>query len=199
MQSLSEDSRWSANPARPTGKWPTAAKARRALSGRDLIAILAGSVAITGLSVAAWRTGDDHQGVTLRQGSGAAGTADMTSGEWKSGSAKGVRAGGPLDPALVAETREDHARQTQAFTQILQPRLKDGGIAGFTIGNGTPPPIFTRAGLKAGDVLVAINGVQFQGEEMVARLSEEIAGSQTAEFEVERNGRLQKMTVSLVD
>lgn len=179
--------------------WPTPAKARREFTARDMIALIAGSIAITGLGVAAWRAGDDHQGVSLRGGNGAAGTADFTSGAWKSGSAQDIRAGGRPDPTLVAETRDDHSRQTQAFAQILEPRFRDGGVSGFIVANGALPPVFIRAGLKAGDVLVAVNGLQFQGEEMVARLSEEIAGSQTAEFEVERDGRLQKMSVSLVD
>jgi general secretion pathway protein C len=86
-------------------------------------------------------------------------------------------------------------------TEILQyrlglaPRRADGRITGFAVRSGAEMPLLRRAGLKAGDVLIGVNGQTFDSEEKVMELASEIAGSYTAEFEFERNGR--RMTTSL--
>lgn len=196
MPDMSEKSRWNAVAPRP----PAPAPARRGLAKRDLLAIVAGSVAIAGLGVAAWQAGGDHEGVSLRGGAGGTGvdlsTVDGAAWQGTAGNAvspSNVPAA-PADPSLVAETREEHARQTAAFRAVLTPSMRNGSIAGFVLGDGPVPALFARAGLKPGDVLLSVNGLGFQSQGLVDDLSYEIAGSQTAEFVVERDGR--KLTLS---
>jgi len=74
----------------------------------------------------------------------------------------------------------------------LAPRKTGGRITGFTLRRGADLPLLQRAGLRAGDVLVAVNGQAFESEEKVMELPKEIAGSYTAEFEYERGGRRMK-------
>lgn len=89
-------------------------------------------------------------------------------------------------PAPGSEGRE---RDTLQYRIGLEPRRQDGRISGFTIKPGAELPVLTRAGLRPGDVLVAVNGQPFESEEKVLELSNEIAGSYEAEFTFERAGR----------
>lgn len=79
----------------------------------------------------------------------------------------------------------------------LAPRKSGGRITGFTLRRGADLPLLQRAGLKAGDVLVAVNGQAFESEEKVMELPQEIAGSYTAEFEYERGGKRMKSKLEI--
>lgn len=208
---MTRDDRWSTNPASPARAHPAPTGRRFAM--RDIVAIFAGGAAIAGLGVAAWRSGEDHQGVMLRSGAGSAsGEADMApiDGNWDGASGgtaapggstqvSGPTPAGPPDPALVAQTPAEHARQTQAFQQIMTPRLQNGRVTGYTVGDGALPPLLARAGVEAGDVVVFVNGLGLQSDAMVAELSQEMAGSRLAEFVVERGGSTRTVSVKLRD
>jgi len=77
----------------------------------------------------------------------------------------------------------------------LAPRRANGRTTGYTFRPDNSLPLLQRAGLRAGDVLVAVNGQTFDSDERVLDLPREIAGSYSAEFEFERNGR--RMRTSL--
>jgi general secretion pathway protein C len=68
-------------------------------------------------------------------------------------------------------------------------------IKGFTLKAGAGLAPLLRAGLRQGDVLVAVNGQPFDSSEKLLELPAEIAGAYTAEFEYERNGRRMKATL----
>lgn len=180
MPKVSEKSRWGAGPASVPA--PTAPPPKRRLATRELVAIVAGSAAVASLGVAVLQVGDDHQGVSLSQ----AGWQDMARAQ-----ANQMGATGPSDAddhMLVAETRAEHDVQTRAFATVLRPVLNDGAIKGFVMSPGPGPEVLSRAGIRPGDVIVAVNGLGFQSTRMLADLSEELSGSKTAEFIVERDG-----------
>lgn len=195
MPPLSEKSRWG-DGAAPAPPVPVARK----FSPRDLLAIVAGAAAIAGLGYAAWQAGDDREGVLLSKDGGARGDAELgAAGDGlvaEQGTTPPVT---KADPALVAESAEDQARMTQAFTSVLKPAMRDGAIAGYVLGSGPAPAIFARAGVQPGDMIVFINGRGLQSPEMVAQLSEELAGSKVAEFVVERGGITQTLTAKIQD
>jgi hypothetical protein len=83
-------------------------------------------------------------------------------------------------------------RTTVAFRLGLQPRKTNERITGFAFRPGADLPVLVRAGLKPGDVLLAVNGQALESEEKIFELSREIAGSYTAEFEFERGGKKMK-------
>lgn len=84
----------------------------------------------------------------------------------------------------------DPARQTIQFRTGLQTRKrKDGRITGFVIRAGSDMPAFEKAGLKPGDVVIAVNGRAFASEAEVNKLANEIRISPTVVFEYERNGK----------
>jgi general secretion pathway protein C len=71
----------------------------------------------------------------------------------------------------------------------MAPRRNGGRIDGFAIKAGANLGPLLRAGLRPGDVLLAVNGQPFDSGEKLLELPREIAGSFTAEFEFERGGR----------
>lgn len=73
----------------------------------------------------------------------------------------------------------------------LAPR-KAGG---FQVKAGADLPMLRQAGLRPGDVIVAVNGQAFDSEEKLMELPREIAGSYTAVFEFERGGKRMKATL----
>jgi general secretion pathway protein C len=74
----------------------------------------------------------------------------------------------------------------------LAPQKSGGRIQGFAIRPDARLPMLERAGLRPGDVLVAVNGQAVESEEKVLELAQEIAGSYTAEFDFIRAGKRMK-------
>jgi general secretion pathway protein C len=109
-----------------------------------------------------------------------------------------------LAPAVAQMTApppggEGRERETLQYRIGLEPRRQDGRISGFTIKPGAELPVLTRAGLRPGDVLVAVNGQPFESEEKVLELSSEIAGSYEVEFTFERAGKRLTTTAQIND
>lgn len=120
---------------------------------------------------------------------------------------------GPDRPALPAAPANDrrfaaaagaeamsegsHRDRTLQFRLGLAPVKAGGRTTGFSLRPGARLPVLEAAGLRAGDVIVAVNGQAFESEERVLDLSREIAGSYAAEFEFLRNGLRQKAIVEV--
>jgi general secretion pathway protein C len=77
----------------------------------------------------------------------------------------------------------------------MSPRRQGGRITGFQMKRGADLPILHQAGLRPGDVIVAVNGQALESEEKLLELPQEIAGSYTAEFDVDRDGRRLKLSL----
>jgi general secretion pathway protein C len=77
----------------------------------------------------------------------------------------------------------------------LRPQKANGRITGFELKAGADLPVLHRAGLRPGDVILAVNGQAFESEEKLLELPREIAGSYVAEFEVERAGDRIKLSL----
>lgn len=77
----------------------------------------------------------------------------------------------------------------------LAPRKAGGRTTGFALKANAKLPALARAGLRPGDVILAVNGQPFDSEEKLIDLPREIAGSWDAEFEFERGGRRMKASL----
>ena len=103
-----------------------------------------------------------------------------------------ISAGAAAPPSDGADRRRDEA---MAYRFGLAARRANGRITGYALRPEASLPLLRRAGLRPGDVIVAVNGQTFDSDEKVLELPGEIAGSFTAEFEFERGGR--RMRASL--
>lgn len=207
MQHTAETGRWSA--ATPAVKPVRCRPAERRVSKRDLLAIFAGSAAIAGLGFAFAGFGDEHDAVVLLDHTSAARGASGLSpvdGNWDGMSAR-PQTTDPRPPAsgapavadlpLVARTEAEHVAQTQGFAGVMMPRLREGLVTGFTIREGAMPPLFARADVRAGDVVVSVNGRDLTGNAMVSGLSRELAGARRADLVVERAGKRETLSAAL--
>lgn len=92
-------------------------------------------------------------------------------------------------PALAARRDE-----SLPYRLGLAPRRAGGRVTGFTVRRGASLPALDRAGLRPGDVIVAVNGSAFDEERMLD-LPWQIANSTRTEIEVERGGRRVRMAL----
>jgi hypothetical protein len=95
----------------------------------------------------------------------------------------------PAPPAEAAQ-REESLR----YRLGLAPRMAGGRIDGYTVRPGASLPALERAGIRPGDVILRVNGSQFD-EERLSELAWQIANSTRVEFEVERGGRPIRMAL----
>lgn len=206
MGRTAESARWSMTT--PAGNRVPSRKRER-VSRRDLLTILAGSAAVAGIGIAIARSGGAHDGVALREGvSATSGASDLSpvDGNWdgmsartESASPRFATSGTPEVPnlPLVARTEAEHIAQTQSFAGTMMPRLNAGEVTGFTIREGAMPPVFARAGVRTGDVVVSVNGRDLTSNAMVSGLSRDLAGARRVDLVVEREGKRETLSAAL--
>ena len=101
-----------------------------------------------------------------------------------------------------ALSRAPFADAGRAADMSLQLRLglkpvRDGEVTrGYRIA-GRNLPVFAKAGLRAGDVVLAVNGSPFVRDEEVAELPEEIAQARSVIIAFERGGARQSVTLDM--
>ena len=86
---------------------------------------------------------------------------------------------------------------TEQYRRGLQPIRNGSRTDGFAVRSVAALPVLQKAGLRDGDIMVAVNGQAMDSEEKLLELSQEIAGSFTAEFEFIRSGRRMKGTAEI--
>jgi general secretion pathway protein C len=147
---------------------------------------VAAGLKVSGLGVSHAILTSEAGEVRLELGKPSGGTAGLTAA---------APAGAPIAAAGTASSANragDGQREALQYRLGLEPRRSNGRIGGFAIKEGAAVPALQQAGLRPGDILVAVNGQAFQSEEKVLELSQEIAGSYVAEFEFLRKGKRMK-------
>lgn len=95
----------------------------------------------------------------------------------------GPQAAAAVDPAsLVAEAS-------------LRPRMQGLRINGFTVTSNGAAPALVAAGLKSGDVILAVNGQPLDRPDRIAALRGQLADAASAEIRFERDGAVQTTTI----
>ncbi|MEA3014599.1 MAG: ral secretion pathway protein [Sphingomonadales bacterium] len=139
---------------------------------------------------------DALPGLTLRRIEQNAAVFDSAGGELRLGfdgpiaAAPGAPAPAPLTASAGGAQREEALR----YRLGLAPRRAGGRVTGFTVRANVEMPALARAGIRPGDVIVAVNGSAFD-EERMQELAWQIANSTRLDFEVERAG--QRLRLSL--
>lgn len=95
---------------------------------------------------------------------------------------------GPSAPAGV-----DPARLVAEAS--LRPRMQGLRMNGFTVTSNGEAPALAAAGLRSGDVILAVNGQPLDRPDRVAALRGQLADAASAEIRFERNGAVQTTTI----
>lgn len=94
--------------------------------------------------------------------------------------------------AAGAPARSDSERErgieSAVLRNILQPVVSNGRIGGYALKGGESLPQLAKAGLRAGDVIVSVNGSRFD-EERMSELAWEMRNASKTEFIFLRDGK----------
>lgn len=77
----------------------------------------------------------------------------------------------------------------------LRPRMKGMGLNGFTVTPTGDGAALRAAGLRAGDVILSVDGVELNSPQAVAGLRDRLAGAQNAQIRFERDGVVQTSSI----
>ena len=98
-------------------------------------------------------------------------------------------------PAQAGPASEAAIRaETLNYRLGLAPRRSGGRVTGHVVRAGARLPALERAGLQAGDVILRVDGSEFDQERML-ELPWTIAQSGQVTFEIERGGRPMRLTL----
>lgn len=100
------------------------------------------------------------------------------------------RFGGPLVES--APGRSDPEKQSDiesaVLRNILKPVVSNGRVGGYALTGGESLPQLRKAGLRAGDVILSVNGSQLD-EERISELAWEMRNASKTEFVFLRDGK----------
>lgn len=136
-------------------------------------------------------------GLTLREVrrdrvllSGPAGPMELRFG---SAATVGQIADAPSGAAPSARSAEAAAR---VYVRAMEPQRVGGRVVGYQIRSASDLPLLGRAGLRPGDVLLAVNGNAIDGQERLTSIPAEIAGTPFVDVEFERGGRKMRTRIA---
>lgn len=97
-------------------------------------------------------------------------------------------------PASTAATATVDPAQLMAEA-ALRPRMQGLKVNGFTISTRGESPTLAAAGLRPGDVILAVNGQALDRPDRIAALRGQLADAASAEIRFERDGAVQTTTI----
>lgn len=103
--------------------------------------------------------------------------------------------------ATIARIEQSLRGNPGAISQVMQRTLviDNGRMRGVRVSPGPNAAAFTRLGLRNGDVVTAINGVELNDEARSREIFDSLSGSAEARVTVDRNGTSQELTLNLAD
>ncbi|NDV90751.1 type II secretion system protein GspC [Alteromonas sp. 345S023] len=86
-----------------------------------------------------------------------------------------------------------------SFTDFISvsPKSEEGQLIGYQVGPGVDPTLFKSAGLKAGDVVTQINGLDLTDMQQSKEALGELRTAQSLEFTIIRDGSLTTLYLDL--
>lgn len=108
-------------------------------------------------------------------------------------------------PELVAsqgslsELRDAVINDPQAMMGLLraEPVNESGQITGYRLGPGQDPVMLRRFGLRHGDIVTAVNGVQLDGPTKLPELMRVLPSAQELRIEYKRRGQTRSVVLNL--
>lgn len=102
-------------------------------------------------------------------------------------------------PENVADLRDEIRDNPERITDIIRPtpHRENGEMVGFRIFPGRMRDEFRQLGLRAGDIITAVNGQSLNSAQAAMGLMEELENANQVELTIRREGRETNVTLSL--
>jgi general secretion pathway protein C len=109
----------------------------------------------------------------------------------------GATNGPALAPAASSSLPGASIAEDPARFIRWQAILRDGQVAGVRVYPGEQAALFTRSGLRPGDLVVAVNDSPLTDQATAAQFLRMLAGAPSSVVTVERDGRMEKLSIDL--
>ncbi|MEA5446637.1 type II secretion system protein GspC [Gammaproteobacteria bacterium AB-CW1] len=102
-------------------------------------------------------------------------------------------------PEDVAGLRDSIRENPERITDVIRPtpHREDGEMVGFRVFPGRMRDEFQQMGLRAGDIVTAVNGTPLDSAAAGMRLLNELEDASSVELTIRRGGRETSVTISL--
>lgn len=101
--------------------------------------------------------------------------------------------------ATLASVREQILQDPSKASQFIrvQPATQDGQMRGYRIYPGQDRQLFGAVGLRPGDVVTAVNGIQLDNAQRALQMLNDLSRANNLVLTVERGGQQQTVNVSI--
>ncbi|NOY71123.1 MAG: hypothetical protein GXP14_01900 [Gammaproteobacteria bacterium] len=102
--------------------------------------------------------------------------------------------------ASLREVRDSLMRDPQSLALLMaaEPQVgADGKVTGFKLGQGQDARILRRFGLRRGDVVTMVNGVQLNGLNKLPELMKVLPSAQKLTIEYQRRGKMRSVVLNM--
>lgn len=106
---------------------------------------------------------------------------------------------GDGSPVALTQIRQELLQDPSKASEYLrvQPANKDGKLRGYRVYPGKDRSIFSQAGLKPGDLVTQVNGVELDDASKALKMLSELKDTNQFDLVVERGGQSQTINVNL--
>jgi len=111
-------------------------------------------------------------------------------------SPEGPRAAGSLGVTAKWPDPDSNLGRMLADGLVLAPRMLDGRVAGYLITPHSEEPILSAAKLRPGDIVIEMDGRPLD-DARIGELRRELAGADSVEITLQRNGHIRKRVIDL--
>lgn len=114
-------------------------------------------------------------------------------------SGEGSMASSVNDGAGMRQVRDQLLTDPQSLMGLLQaqPETDAGKIVGYKLGEAQDPALLRRFGLRHGDVVTAVNGVQLDGPTRLPELLQMLPNAAEVRIEFKRRGRPRSVVLNM--
>lgn len=106
----------------------------------------------------------------------------------------GIAAAGAAS-AAPADANRALSEETLRYRLALAPVTNGGRVTGHVLREGTDVPALARAGIRAGDVILRVNGAEFDAERR-EELAWTLANTGSTTFEIVRDGQSTRLSLA---
>lgn len=107
--------------------------------------------------------------------------------------------GRAINSGGVSDLRKTLLENPQDALQLInaQPVMENGQLTGFRVNPGKDRALFARVGLRPGDIITSVNGMQLSDATQMGQVFQQLKSAQQLQVTINRGGREQQLQLKL--